>query len=122
MRHHKSYQEEMVQLYLKRKENQTQKQFAKEQNINLHTFKNWLWLWKKNKKAKEKKAKEKKAKPTNIIELKPSVIVTEKQTTQALQSPCFSQPTWIGLPNGVELQAPVASIQQLIKLIKELQA
>ncbi len=115
MRHHKSYQEEMVQLYLKRKENQTQKQFAKEQNINLHTFKNWLWLWKKNK-------KEKKAKPINIIELKPSVIVTEKQTTQALQSPCFSQPTWIGLPNGVELQAPVASIQQLIKLIKELQA
>ncbi len=117
MRHHKSYREEMVQLYLKRKENKTQKQFAKEQNINLHTFKNWLWLWKKNKKPKEKKEK-----TTNIIELKPEVIVNEKLTTQPLQSPGFSQPTWIGLPNGVEIQAPLDSIQQLISIIKELQA
>ena len=116
-RYQKSFRLEMIALYKKRKEQKTQMEFANEQNINLYTFKNWLRIENKKEKEKEKEKENKESKnTTKIIELKPVTIKNEKQTIG------FSQPTWIGLSNGVEIQAPMTSMQQLVQLIKELQA
>ena len=108
MKNHQISKEEMIELYLKNKGNKTQKQFATEKNINYNTLKNWLWKYRTQLKRKD----------TKIIEIKPS----QKRIEPSSKTQELLQPTRIALSNGIELQAPVTSVEQLVRLINGLQS
>ena len=103
----KSFKEELIQLYLSSKEKQTQKEFAAAHGITMDTFKNWLYFWRKKKRKEERQ----------IVELKSTTSIPSQYPSFSMQ-----QPTRLFLPNGMEIEVPITSIQQLCSLINGLRA